>query len=107
MVEMLFNCFFVDYLVNGEVFVNIVQEGQYIYIVELVIVVCCDSRVFFIVEIEEWGNLFMDFVYLFLNSFFGVQFTFGSFEVWVVNQICCVVYQCNWFVVCLLEVFQV
>lgn len=107
MVQMLFYCFFVDYLINGKMFIDIVQESQYIYVVELVIVIGCDGGVFVVIKVQEWGNLFMNFCYLFLNGFFSVQFMFGGFEVWVVNQIGCVVYQCNRFVFCLLEVFQV
>lgn len=42
MIQMLFYCFFVDYLVDREVFIDIVQEGQYVYVVKLVIVICCD-----------------------------------------------------------------
>ncbi len=37
-VETLLNRFFVDHLVNGEVFANIAQEGQHIHIAEPVMV---------------------------------------------------------------------
>ena len=105
-VETLLNRFFVDHLVNGEVFANIAQEGQHIHIAEPVIVVRRDSRVFSTVEIEERGNLLADFVHPFLNSFFGVQLTLSSFEARVANQTRRAAYQRNRLVARLLEAFQ-
>ena len=105
-VQTLLHRFFVDHLVNGEVFADITQESQYIHTAKPVIVVRSNRRVVATVEIEERCNLFADFIHPLLHGVFGIQFTLSGFKARVTNQTGCAAHQCDRFMACLLEAFQ-
>ena len=105
-VQTLLHRFFVNHLVNGEVFANVAQEGQHVHAAKPVIVVGRNRRVVTAVKVEERRNLFADLIHPLLHGVFGVQFTLGSFKAWVANQTGRAANQCDRLVARHLEAFQ-
>ena len=84
-VQTLLHRFFVDHLVHREVLTDVTQEGQHVHAAEPVVVIRGNRRVVAAVEIEEWRNLFTDFVHPLLHGIFGIEFTLSGFEARVAN----------------------
>ena len=71
-IQTLLHRFFVDHLVNREVFTDIAQEGQHVHAAKPVIVIRRDRRVVAAVKIKERSHLFADFIHPLLHGILGV-----------------------------------
>ena len=71
-IQTLLHRFFVNHLVNREVFTDIAQEGQHVHAAKPVIVVRRDRRVVATVKIKERGHLFADFIHPLLHGILGI-----------------------------------
>src|SRR5690606_10717798 len=85
-VQTLFNRFFVDHLIHGEVLGDITEEGQHVHAAKPVVVVSSNGRVVAAVKVAERCDLLANFVYPLLHGIFRIQFTLGGFKAWVTDQ---------------------
>ena len=105
-VKTLLYCFFVNHLVNREVFADVTQERQHVHATKPVVVVRRNRRVVTAVEIQERCNLFTDLIHPLLHGVFGIQLTLSGFETWVANQTGRAANQCDRLMAGHLEAFQ-
>ncbi len=105
-VKTLLHRFFVDHLVDGEMFADITQEGQHVHAAEPVIVVGGNGGVITAIKVEERRDLFANFIHPLLHGVFGVELTLSGFKARVANQTGCAADQRHRFMPCLLEAFQ-
>ena len=105
-VQALFYRFFVNHLVNREVFADVTQEGQHVHAAKPVVVIGGNRGVITTVEVEERCNLFADLIHPLLHGVFGVQFTLSGFKAWVADQTGRAAHQGHRLMACHLEAFQ-